>query len=189
MKKTRIFPVLMSLICLSLLQPAWASADDISYTYRYAWGENEGWINLRSTHDGVWVHETHQSGHAWGENIGWIKLGADGGGPYANTSAADWGVNRDGSGNLSGYAWSENGGWINFNPTQGGVIYDTDGMFLSGHARSENLGWVRFMGPEPGEPPQDSDGDGTPDSDRSRTAAQALQWNFFPDFLKSYEQT
>ena len=163
MKKIKLGLVLMLLICLSLLQPARALADYISNSYRYAWSENGGWVNLLPAHGGGTVHETHLSGFAWGENIGWIKFGADGGGPYGNTSAADWGVNRDGSGNLSGYAWSENGGWINFNPTHGWVIYDKLLSALSGYAWSENMGWILFIGPDPGQTSQDTDGDGIPD--------------------------
>jgi len=88
-------------------------------------------------------------GYAWGENIGWIRLGSyDGGGShtYANTSATDYGVNRDAHGNLSGYAWGSNMGWINFNPS-GGVTIDPDTGHFDGYAWGENIGWIHFKGP------------------------------------------
>jgi hypothetical protein len=71
---------------------------------------------LAPTHGGVTVYSDHLEGYAWAENIGWIRLGTSGRGDqyYDNTSAADYGVNNDGSGNLSGYAWGENVGWIHF---------------------------------------------------------------------------
>ncbi|MEA3427858.1 MAG: hypothetical protein U9Q84_01280, partial [Thermodesulfobacteriota bacterium] len=108
------------LMCLGLfsLQPAWASEGNIDDTYKYAWSENSGWENFRPTHGGVTVHDTYLAGYAWAENIGWVKLGSTpSDGTYPNTTSTNWGVNREGSGNLSGYAWSENAGWINFNPS------------------------------------------------------------------------
>ena len=76
--------------------------------------------------------------------MGWLKLGSDGGGPYLNTAAANWGVNRDKEGNLWGYAWSEGWGWVRFNPPYGGVsVHPVTGAF-SGYAWAENYGWISF---------------------------------------------
>jgi uridine phosphorylase len=67
---------------------------------------------------------------------------------YGNTSAADYGVNNDGTGNLSGFAWSTNAGWINFNPTHGGVTVDPASGSFDGYAWAENVGWIHFTRPD-----------------------------------------
>lgn len=130
------------------LAPLWAHANEIDPLQNYAWAENAGWLNFRSTYGAVTVHEPDEggylSGYAWGENIGWIKLGNDSGGPYANTSATDWGVNLDSAGNLSGYAWSEVAGWINFDPSDGGVTVNMVTGEFDGYAWGENVGWIGF---------------------------------------------
>jgi hypothetical protein len=113
---------------------------------KWGWG-NAGWINLNPTHGGVAIYPDHLEGYAWGENIGWIRLGTHTGGgahTYGNTSAANYGVNNDGSGNLSGYAWSTNAGWINFSPTHGGVTVDFATGSFDGYAWGENIGWIHF---------------------------------------------
>lgn len=110
----------------------------------YAWAENSGWINLNPTHQSVVIGPDGLTGYAWAENTGWIKFGSDGGPPYANSGADNWGVNLDEAGNLSGFAWGETIGWINFSPTHGGVVYDEATSTASGFAWSENAGWVYF---------------------------------------------
>lgn len=116
---------------------------NIDLVDRFAWSENAGWIDFSPEHGGVTVRTTHLSGYAWAENIGWIKLGS-GTGPYANTSASNWGVNVNDSSRLSGFAWSENVGWINFAPAYGGV--SISGGRLDGYAWSENIGWISLRG-------------------------------------------
>ena len=108
---TALLVIRVSLLAAAIVycSVAFAAAASISLSDKYAWSENAGWLNFRPTTGGVTVNPNHLSGYAWQENIGWLKLGSDGGGPYPNTSATNWGVNRDGAGNLSGYAWSE--GW------------------------------------------------------------------------------
>jgi len=137
--------------CLFNLQPAWADGN-IDSTYKYAWTENSGWENFRSTYGGVTVNETYLSGYAWAENIGWVKLGS-GTGPYENTTSTNWGVNHDSStGALSGYAWSENVGWINFNVTDknpDGVSIAADTLKFSGYAWAENVGDIHFQNASP----------------------------------------
>jgi len=71
--------------------------------YKYAWGENIGWVNFNPTNGNVDVSDTKITGYAWSENYGWINL-----------SPTNGGVFNDGNGNLSGYAWGENLGWIDF---------------------------------------------------------------------------
>ena len=122
---------------------------NINEIEQFGWTENVGWVGCNPTHGGVVVHSSYLSGFAWAENIGWIKLGADGGGPYQNTTAEDWGVNRASDGALSGFGWSENAGWVNFAPTHGGVTVNEQGLF-SGFAWAENVGWIHLSNPTPG---------------------------------------
>jgi len=126
------------------LQPAFASEGNIDSTNKYAWNENVGWQNFRPTHGGATVEDSGVYGYVWLENIGWVRLAYDSNPPYENTSSTNWGVNNDGSGNLSGYAWSENTGWINFNPTHSQVTVSTSTGEFDGYAWSENLGWIHF---------------------------------------------
>lgn len=99
-------------------------------TYKYAWGENVGWVNFGCDNCSVHVTDSGLSGYALSETAGWINLDA---------------VANDGEGNLSGYAWSENTGYIKFDPTNGGVHINSSGEF-TGSALSENVGWIIFSG-------------------------------------------
>ena len=140
-------------ICFGLFNLQTASAEgNIDSTYKYAWSENSGWENFRSTYGGVTVNDTYLSGYAWAENVGWVKLGS-GTGPYVNDAADNWGVNHDSStGALSGYAWSENVGWINFNVTDknpNGVSIDTTTLKFNGYAWAENAGYIHFRNASP----------------------------------------
>lgn len=138
----------MSLAFAALLaSAAWAATGNIDPAQKFAWSENAGWINFAPMDGGVSVQPSYLSGYAWCETAGWVKLGA-GAGPYANTSASDWGVNVNASGNLSGCAWAENAGWINLNPKDGGVTINADGTF-DGYAWSETLGWMHFKNGAP----------------------------------------
>lgn len=132
------------------LQTVWA-ATNISSTYKYAWSENVGWQNWRSTNAQATVGTTYLVGYVWAENIGWIKLGSTPeSGTYPNTTKDNWGVNRnDSTGELSGYAWSENVGWINFSPTNGGVTIDPGTGKFDGYAWGENVGWIHFQNASP----------------------------------------
>ncbi len=143
MRKTALFLYMLLGVFLMPGQSAFASGN-ISATDKYAWAETSGWINFRPTDAGVMVNQTFLSGYAWAENIGWIKLGADAGGPYGNTSSANWGVNLESGGLLTGYGWSETAGWINFSPTHGGVSFDNISGAMSGYAWAENVGWIHF---------------------------------------------
>ncbi len=69
------------------------------------------------------------SGFAWSENVGWLSFNSincdsDGDGQTdtgnylqcpTGQSINSYGVDLDGTGQLSGYAWSENIGWLSFN--------------------------------------------------------------------------
>ncbi len=149
------YPVLMAVIVLGLfglaLRPrsgqAYA-ATNIDSTNKWAWGTNVGWLNFADTNGGGTVYSDHLEGYIWVENIGWIRLGTYTGGgthTYGNTTAANYGVNNDGSGNLSGYAWSTSTGWINFNPGHSQVTIDTSTGKFDGYAWGENVGWIHFQ--------------------------------------------
>ena len=144
--------VLVVGIVLGLLGVARAGAgSNVATDDKWAWSTNAGWINFNPTHGGVVVYSDHLEGYAWAENIGWIRLGSHTGGgahTYGNTLATDYGVNRDGSGNLCGYAWSTNVGWIRFDPAHGGVTIDPVSGAFDGYAWAENAGWIRFGNPE-----------------------------------------
>jgi hypothetical protein len=133
---------------------AWADNTGTDPAHKYAWGENVGWANAGPTNHEVTVQYYEGtggwlSGHAWGENVGWIVMGSAGGGPYANTTSNNWGVNLAANGALSGYAWGENVGWITFEQTNGlPWINPANGEF-SGHAWGENIGWVKLRGARP----------------------------------------
>ena len=121
-------------------------------TSGYAWGTNTGWINFNPTDGGVVVYSDHLEGYAWGENVGWIRMGACTSGSsctYANTTATNYGVNNDGSGNLSGYAWGTNIGWINFNPANDGVTINPSTGQFDGYAWGESIGWIHFKNSSP----------------------------------------
>ena len=168
--KIRQFIIIL-IIFTFLLSPVFSTADNIDSTYKYSWGENVGWMNwapiYNSTEYGVTVYDECLTGYIWTENAGWIKTGdtSCAGGDccqsgttkgYENDSnsadndgdgvADDWGVNNDGSGNLSGYAWGENIGWVNFDDTS---VNDYNQVIISGgeftdYAWGENIGWVNM---------------------------------------------
>lgn len=120
---------------------------------KWAWGTTTGWINFRPENGGAAVYPDHLEGFIWAENAGWIRLGTVNSGTshtYANTSAADYGVNNDGFGQLSGNAWGSATGWVNFNPTgPEGVVIDTNTKSFDGYAWAENLGWIHFKNAVP----------------------------------------
>ncbi len=156
MKRIECTTSMLLFACLGLLLTVQADDTNTDPARKFAWGENVGWINAAPTNAsqtvGVHYYEGEGgwlSGHVWCENVGWIKMGADAGGPYANTTADDWGVNIDGDGKLSGYAWGENVGWINFEQTHGQSAIDPDNGEFSGHVWGENIGWLKFKGTSP----------------------------------------
>jgi hypothetical protein len=133
----RCRPYLIGMMGL-LASPALLAAA-ISDTDKYAWAENAGWLNFKSTNNSaaVQVYTDHLEGYVWAENAGWIRLSG------TAQNAATYRVNRSGS-TLSGYAWSENAGWINFAPTGGGVTLSATSGQFDGYAWSENLGWLHL---------------------------------------------
>ena len=144
----------MTVALLAETLAAWAGDTGTDPAHKYAWGENVGWLNAHSDHHTVTIHYSEGTGgwltgHVWAENIGWIVMGSPGGGPYANDTAENWGVNLAEDGKLSGYAWGENVGWINFEQVHGKpTINPANGDFW-GYAWGENIGWVSFRGVSP----------------------------------------
>ncbi len=129
---------------------------------KFSWSENTGWMNWRDadgTNEGILVNADFLEGLVWMENAGWLDLGR-GGGPYANTTGADFGVNVLGNNDLDGMAWGENIGWVNFGWAANTVDanrarIDRIDNRLRGFAWSENTGWINldddtsFVGVEP----------------------------------------
>jgi len=143
-----VYSFLAALAAIGLVQVVEADGN-IDTLNKWAWSTNAGWINFNPAHGGVTVCADHLEGYAWGENIGWIRLGTFSGcaaHTYSNASAADYGVNKNGSGVLSGYAWSTNAGWINFHPSFGGVTISPSSGSFDGYAWAENVGWISFKG-------------------------------------------
>jgi hypothetical protein len=112
------------------------------------------------------------SGYLYAANVGWINLGS--GAPangiyYQNLSAGDFGVNKDGLGNLRGYAYGANIGWINFE-NNGAPSVDLLTGKLNGHVYSANCGWISlsnafaFVQTSTILPGADTDGDGIADA-------------------------
>jgi hypothetical protein len=144
--------LLSTLVVFSSWLAGWATT--INSTNRFAYGANIGWLDWRGdTNNGAVIGEYVCSGHIYAANAGWIDLG--GGFPadgirYQNNTSSDFGVNHDGTGNLSGYAWGANIGWIIFtNGTATGLLavtnqprVDLKTGKLSGYVYSANCGWI-----------------------------------------------
>ena len=128
--------LLFLIATIAIFLPFPASALDvsgpISSTYKYAWGENIGWLNFAATYGNIIVSDSKLVGYIWSDQYGWINL--------APTNSGQ-GVANNCSGQLSGYAWGERIGWINFS----GVTIDSSGRF-TGQAgeRSTTVGQINF---------------------------------------------
>ncbi len=121
------------------------AATTIDAVNRYAYGANLGWMDWTGDGaNGAVIGEYVCSGYIYAANVGWINLGS--GSPanqiqYQNNSAADFGVNQDGLGNLRGYAYGANIGWVNFESNGAPKINMITGQ-MSGYAWSGNCGWI-----------------------------------------------
>lgn len=138
---------LLTLLALSL---SFAHSDTtFGPSNHSAYGANVGWVNLAGDiTNGVIVGETYLSGNAYAGNCGWICFGntPSNGTTYNNTTATNYGVNHDGTGNLSGYAYGANIGWINFGWAAAAdgnrPRFDLSSGSFSGYAYSSNCGWI-----------------------------------------------
>jgi hypothetical protein len=143
-KRIHIIAIVASFFVVYSLSSAHA-ATTIDATNQFAYGANIGWVNWGGdTTNGAVIGEYVCSGYIYSANVGWINLGS--GSPanqiqYQNNSAADFGINQDGLGNLRGYAYGANIGWINFENT-GAPKFDLKTGKFSGYAYSANCGWI-----------------------------------------------
>ena len=156
------------------------AATTIDPANSFAYGVNIGWIDWRGdVVNGAVIGAFVCSGYLYSANAGWIHLG-DGtpvnGIRYQNNSAADFGVNHDGIGNLRGFAYGANIGWLAFtNREASGGTYDGPKVNLltgrlSGFIWSANCGWISlsnqfaFVRTGTMDCGPDTDGDGIPDA-------------------------
>lgn len=122
---------------------------------QYAYSENTGWLNAEPEGNGgagAEIQPDRLVGWLWSENLGWISLACQNHGTGFCSSTVDYGIDHDGSGNLSGYAWGENIGWVSFScsntnscaATAYGVTVDPLTGEFSGYGWGENIGWINF---------------------------------------------
>ena len=144
--KTKIFHAAVVALVIFNFAFAASAATTIDPANRYAYAANLGWLDGRGdTNNGAVIGEYVCAGNLYSANVGWINLGS--GSPanqiqYQNNSAADYGVNQDGLGNLTGYAYAANVGWINFEQTYGQPKVNLFNGNLSGSVWSANCGWI-----------------------------------------------
>ncbi|MEI7498354.1 MAG: hypothetical protein WCK11_03670 [Candidatus Falkowbacteria bacterium] len=108
---------------------ALATTGTIDSVYKYAWGENTGWINFGNSYGNVQVGDESLTGYAWSNNFGWINL---------HPTLA--GVTNNLDGQLGGYAWGENLGWIDFT----GVTIASSGEFFGYATISSTNSHINF---------------------------------------------
>jgi hypothetical protein len=173
--KTALLRLLLGTLALTA-----TAATTINPANKFAYGANIGWMDWRGdTSNGAVIGEFVCSGFIYAANVGWIHLGD--GMPtnnirYRNLSVDDFGVNHDGTGNLSGLAYGANIGWINFTNRDGtGATFDGPKVDLltgrlSGFVWSANCGWIglsnsfAFVQTDSIQMGIDSDGDGLADA-------------------------
>jgi hypothetical protein len=116
-KTKNILALAIILVVLFFANSVYASQKNgkIDPSYKYAWGENLGWLNFDCTTCNVHIRDTYLSGYAWSRQYGWINLS-----PSSTTF-----VTNTCTGQLGGYAWSSNLGWVNFT----GASIDFNGKF------------------------------------------------------------
>ena len=143
--KAKIFSASVFALIIFNFAFAASAATTINAVNHHAYAANLGWIDARGdVANGAVIGEYVCSGSIYAANAGWISLGS--GSPanqiqYQNNSAADYGVNQDGAGNLTGYAYAANIGWLNFENT-GAPKVDLKTGNLSGSVWSANCGWI-----------------------------------------------
>jgi hypothetical protein len=140
--KIKIFSAILSACLCHFSLRAGTTIDAANH---FAYGANAGWMDWRGdTNNGAVIGEYVCSGYIYSANVGWISLGS--GSPanqiqYQNNSAADFGVNQDGLGNLRGCAYGANIGWIAFETNGAPKVNLATGQF-TGYAYSANCGWI-----------------------------------------------
>lgn len=131
--KRRFLEIILIIGAVFIPLVVFASSTDgaIDSTYKYAWGEDVGWVNFGAANSNILITDSAITGYAWSENYGWINL-----------SPSTSGVKNNGYGDLSGYAWGENLGWIDFN----GVSINSSGEFSGYATTTNNGGEINFSG-------------------------------------------
>ncbi len=130
MKKLATILFFSALACF--VRPVFASETNgtIKAPFRYAWGENLGWINFKPDTGGLTITDTVVTGYVWSQGWGWI-----------NFSPAGGGVTNNSSGQLGGYAWSSHKGWLPL----AGVTIDASGRFVGTTGiTSSTAGRIKF---------------------------------------------
>ncbi|MCC7160442.1 carboxypeptidase regulatory-like domain-containing protein [Candidatus Nomurabacteria bacterium] len=117
-----VFIFLLSYFSNNQYASASATVGTIDPVYKYAWGQDSGWLNFGCDNCQVVVTDTTITGNVWSVQYGWINLQPD-------TS----GVTNNSEGVLVGSAWGKNIGWIDF----AGVRINSSGEFL-GYATVKN---------------------------------------------------
>ncbi|MFC1775652.1 hypothetical protein ACFLY0_02275 [Patescibacteria group bacterium] len=103
----------------------------IDASYKYAWGENTGWINMKPDNgDAITITDSAITGYAWSSVGGWI-----------NFSPTNGGVTNTSEGVLGGNAWSSQKGWISMT----GITIGSDGKFTgTAGTLGSNAGRITF---------------------------------------------
>ncbi|MBI2630993.1 carboxypeptidase regulatory-like domain-containing protein [Candidatus Nomurabacteria bacterium] len=128
-RKIFLFGILASVLFYASLADASDTNGRIDSVYKYAWGENTGWINFGCDNCGVAITDTAVTGYAWSSQFGWINL---------NPTTS--GVLNTAEGTLSGFAWSSSLGWINFT----GVTIGATGEFVGYATVDSNSSQINF---------------------------------------------
>ncbi len=129
MKLNRIIIlIIITLLVLPVASFASETNGTINSVNKYAWSNQVGWINFKTTNGDIKISDSGITGYAWNSNYGWINM--------APTSS---GVKVAASGSLSGYAWGTNIGWVNFS----GVSINSSGKFV-GSASGKIIGTLTF---------------------------------------------
>ncbi len=129
MKLNRIIiPIIISLLVLPIVSFASETNGTISSVNKYAWSNQAGWVNFKTTNGDVKISDSGITGYVWNSNYGWI-----------NMSPTSSGVKIAPNGSMTGYAWGENIGWVNFS----GVSINSSGKFV-GSAVGKVIGTLTF---------------------------------------------
>jgi hypothetical protein len=129
----------ITIVCLSLMllvaMPVFASETNgtTDSTYKYAWGENLGWVNMKPDTGGLTITDTAITGYAWSSVGGWLN--------FSPTNSGQGVIVNPTTGALSGSAWSSQYGWISMS----GVTINSSGTFtgIAGTA-STTAGRITF---------------------------------------------
>ena len=125
----------------------------VDTTYKYAWNDSVGWIDLRPDFsNNLYVHVGESDFYGYGKILsspGYISFNCF---TPNECLSSNYKVSRAANGDVSGWAWSENYGWISFNclntSSCATVNYKVNinsqtGVF-TGWAWNDSIGWISF---------------------------------------------